>query len=149
MKISSKNINHWQVKIRRCQKFKWMFHFLSKNIICSRKISILRENFEIYPLKTTGIFFSMNGWEPCIKWKALILNVNNWLTPLSNRRVPFRSIVIGLLSHQVLLQTIGCLLLQGSSNVSPSEHHLLPTSSPDGSTEADSLIQEDTVMPGG
>lgn len=28
-------------------------------------------------------------------------------------RVPFRSIVVGLLSHQLLLQTIGCIMLEG------------------------------------
>ncbi|XP_052810306.1 brefeldin A-inhibited guanine nucleotide-exchange protein 3-like isoform X2 [Mya arenaria] len=30
-------------------------------------------------------------------------------------RVPFRSLVVGLLSHQLLLQTIGCILLEGNT----------------------------------
>ena len=30
-------------------------------------------------------------------------------------RVPFRNLVVGLLSHQLLLQTMGCVLLQSSS----------------------------------
>ena len=34
-------------------------------------------------------------------------------------RVPFRSLVVGLLSHQVLLQIIGTLLLQGSNHIVP------------------------------
>ena len=29
-------------------------------------------------------------------------------------RIPFRNIVIGMLSHQLLLQTVGCLLLDTS-----------------------------------
>ncbi|XP_074653085.1 brefeldin A-inhibited guanine nucleotide-exchange protein 3-like [Tubulanus polymorphus] len=40
-------------------------------------------------------------------------------------RVPFRSVVVGLLSHQLLLQTIGAILLQGCSNIANNEHHLL------------------------
>lgn len=34
-------------------------------------------------------------------------------------RVPFRNMVVGLLAHQMLLQTIGSLLLQGTSHVVP------------------------------
>ncbi|XP_060566710.1 brefeldin A-inhibited guanine nucleotide-exchange protein 3-like isoform X2 [Ruditapes philippinarum] len=35
-------------------------------------------------------------------------------------RVPFRSIVVGLLSHQLLLQTVGCILLEGTNT--PDSH---------------------------
>ncbi|XP_053398071.1 brefeldin A-inhibited guanine nucleotide-exchange protein 3-like [Mercenaria mercenaria] len=35
-------------------------------------------------------------------------------------RVPFRSIVVGLLSHQLLLQTVGCILLEGTDT--PDSH---------------------------
>jgi brefeldin A-inhibited guanine nucleotide-exchange protein 3 len=34
-------------------------------------------------------------------------------------RVPFRNMVVGLLAHQILLQTIGNLLLQGTSHIVP------------------------------
>lgn len=34
-------------------------------------------------------------------------------------RVPFRNLVVGLLAHQMLLQTVGSILLQGTSHVIP------------------------------
>lgn len=34
-------------------------------------------------------------------------------------RVPFRNLLVGLLAHQMLLQTIGSLLIQGTSHVIP------------------------------
>lgn len=40
-------------------------------------------------------------------------------------RVPFRSLLVGLLSHQMLLQTIGTLLIQGTPHVIPRYHKLL------------------------
>ncbi|KAF4525743.1 hypothetical protein B566_EDAN002003 [Ephemera danica] len=40
-------------------------------------------------------------------------------------RVPFRNMVVGLLAHQMLLQTIGSLLLQGTSHVIPSLANVL------------------------
>lgn len=40
-------------------------------------------------------------------------------------RVPFRSVVIGLLANQVLLQTIGSILVQGSKHIIPSLANVL------------------------
>ena len=34
-------------------------------------------------------------------------------------RVPFRTLVVGLLSHQILLQTLGTLLVRGSPHIIP------------------------------
>lgn len=34
-------------------------------------------------------------------------------------RVPFRNLLVGLLSHQMLLQTVGSLLIQGTPHVIP------------------------------
>lgn len=34
-------------------------------------------------------------------------------------RVPFRTLVVGLLAHQILLQTLGTLLVQGSPHIIP------------------------------
>jgi hypothetical protein len=34
-------------------------------------------------------------------------------------RVPFRNLVVGLLAHQMLLQTVGSVLLQGTAHVIP------------------------------
>ncbi|XP_063717969.1 brefeldin A-inhibited guanine nucleotide-exchange protein 3-like isoform X3 [Symsagittifera roscoffensis] len=45
----------------------------------------------------------------------------------STLRVPFRNIVVGLVSHQLLLQTLGLLLLSGSkSEATETEQNLLP-----------------------
>ncbi|CAH1799775.1 unnamed protein product [Owenia fusiformis] len=69
-------------------------------------------------------------------------------------RVPFKSLVIGLLSHQLLLQTIGSILLQGSPNMTPSERHLLPASLPSSPThgekafEVDDMIGQQNKLPG-
>ncbi|XP_076307697.1 LOW QUALITY PROTEIN: brefeldin A-inhibited guanine nucleotide-exchange protein 3 [Tachypleus tridentatus] len=43
-------------------------------------------------------------------------------------RVPFRSVVVGLLSHQILLQTMATVLLQGTPHLLPSVATLLPSS---------------------
>lgn len=43
-------------------------------------------------------------------------------------RVPFRSIVVGLMSHQILVQTVGSLLLQGSTNTVPMEKDFITSS---------------------
>ncbi|XP_014676411.1 PREDICTED: brefeldin A-inhibited guanine nucleotide-exchange protein 3-like [Priapulus caudatus] len=43
-----------------------------------------------------------------------LLNVEKFIV-----RVPFRNIVVGLLSHQILLQTSVCILLQGTPRVTP------------------------------
>ncbi|CAB3365009.1 Hypothetical predicted protein [Cloeon dipterum] len=40
-------------------------------------------------------------------------------------RVPFRNMVVGLLAHQILLQTIGNLLLQGTTHIVPSLANVL------------------------
>ncbi|XP_021942345.1 brefeldin A-inhibited guanine nucleotide-exchange protein 3 isoform X2 [Zootermopsis nevadensis] len=52
-------------------------------------------------------------------------------------RVPFRNLVVGLLAHQMLLQTVGSVLLQGTAHVIPSLANVLlqsPASAPlDGS----------------
>ncbi|XP_076031300.1 brefeldin A-inhibited guanine nucleotide-exchange protein 3 isoform X2 [Oratosquilla oratoria] len=40
-------------------------------------------------------------------------------------RVPFRSLVVGLLAHQILLQTLGTVLLQGSVHIIPSLANVL------------------------
>ncbi|XP_046405397.1 brefeldin A-inhibited guanine nucleotide-exchange protein 3 [Ischnura elegans] len=45
-------------------------------------------------------------------------NIENTLNPdLYIVRVPFRSLVVGLLAHQMLLQTIGSILLNGTKHV--------------------------------
>ncbi|GIY54585.1 brefeldin A-inhibited guanine nucleotide-exchange protein 3 [Caerostris extrusa] len=44
-------------------------------------------------------------------------------------RVPFRSLVVSLLSHQILLQTLGSLLLQGTKYMLPTLVSLLPSES--------------------
>ena len=41
--------------------------------------------------------------------------------------MPFRSIVVGLLSHQLLVQMVGSLLLQGASHMVPMERKMLPS----------------------
>ena len=43
--------------------------------------------------------------------------------------MPFRNLVVGLLSHQLLVQLIGTLLLQGSSFLVKSERTVLPMTS--------------------
>ncbi|KAL3881297.1 hypothetical protein ACJMK2_027752 [Sinanodonta woodiana] len=43
-------------------------------------------------------------------------------------RVPFRSIVVGLLSHQLLLQTVGCILLEDMINESGTENQIKKSS---------------------
>ncbi|XP_037082195.1 brefeldin A-inhibited guanine nucleotide-exchange protein 3-like [Pollicipes pollicipes] len=45
-------------------------------------------------------------------------------------RVPFRHLVVGLLAHQILLQTVGALLLQGTRHVVPSLVNVLVASGP-------------------
>ncbi|PNF16156.1 hypothetical protein B7P43_G01116 [Cryptotermes secundus] len=40
-------------------------------------------------------------------------------------RVPFRNLVVGLLAHQMLLQTVGSVLLQGTAHVIPSLANVL------------------------
>lgn len=45
-------------------------------------------------------------------------------------RVPFRSVVVGLVSHQVLLQTLATILLQGTRYTLPSLSSLLANSIP-------------------
>ncbi|XP_067003777.2 brefeldin A-inhibited guanine nucleotide-exchange protein 3 [Anabrus simplex] len=40
-------------------------------------------------------------------------------------RVPFRNLVVGLLAHQMLLQTVGSILLQGTTHVIPSLANVL------------------------
>ncbi|XP_023223516.1 brefeldin A-inhibited guanine nucleotide-exchange protein 3-like [Centruroides sculpturatus] len=58
-------------------------------------------------------------------------NVNSTLNEEMNIiRVPFRNLVVGLLSHQILLQTISTLLLQGTRHILPSLATLLSSSSP-------------------
>ncbi|GFT42290.1 brefeldin A-inhibited guanine nucleotide-exchange protein 3 [Nephila pilipes] len=44
-------------------------------------------------------------------------------------RVPFCSLVVSLLSHQILLQTLGSILLQGTKYMLPTLMSLLPTES--------------------
>ncbi|CAL1288840.1 unnamed protein product [Larinioides sclopetarius] len=44
-------------------------------------------------------------------------------------RVPFRSLVVSLLSHQILLQTLGSILLQGTKYMLPTLMTLLPSES--------------------
>lgn len=34
-------------------------------------------------------------------------------------RVPFRTLIVGLLAHQILLQTLGSFLVQGSPHIIP------------------------------
>ena len=65
--------------------------------------------------------------------------------------VPFRSIVVGLLSHQLLVQMVGTLLLQGSQRMVPAERALLAASLDMQDTpseeDPDDLIQ-DAPLPG-
>ena len=60
-------------------------------------------------------------------------------------RVPFKSVVVGLLSHQILVQTVGCLLLQGSSNMVPCERSMMPTSPKDKGSQQCSFEEEESV----
>ena len=54
-------------------------------------------------------------------------NTNNNQPLQGTLRVPFRNIVVGLVSHQLLLQTLGLLLLTGSkSEATETEQNLLP-----------------------
>ncbi|KAG1677896.1 Brefeldin A-inhibited guanine nucleotide-exchange protein 3 [Nymphon striatum] len=57
-------------------------------------------------------------------------NVVNTINPeLYIIRVPFKNIVVGLLSHQLILQTVGTMLLQGTKHVIPSLASILLSSS--------------------
>ncbi|XP_039275830.1 brefeldin A-inhibited guanine nucleotide-exchange protein 3 [Nilaparvata lugens] len=63
-------------------------------------------------------------------------------------RVPFRNLVIGLLAHQMLLQTVGSLLVQGTSHVIPSLANVLlqaPAMTP---SESHSASNKDDNLPG-
>jgi hypothetical protein len=60
-------------------------------------------------------------------------------------RVPFRSLVVGLLSHQLLLQTVGAILLEGTSNVATAEQHILQRNV---SIDSDDLEAKDQGLPG-
>ncbi|XP_054267676.1 brefeldin A-inhibited guanine nucleotide-exchange protein 3-like [Macrosteles quadrilineatus] len=61
-------------------------------------------------------------------------------------RVPFRNLLVGLLSHQMLLQTVGCLLIQGTPHVIPSLANVL-LQSPSG-TPHDKSNNVDHTLPG-
>ena len=72
-------------------------------------------------------------------------------------RIPFRNLVVGLLSHQVLVQTVGSLLLRGTSNLVPAERSMMaisPSASRKPSTSLQSAAEEganllhDSPMPG-
>ncbi|RZF38153.1 hypothetical protein LSTR_LSTR005514 [Laodelphax striatellus] len=63
-------------------------------------------------------------------------------------RVPFRNLVIGLLAHQMLLQTVGSLLVQGTSHVIPSLANVLlqaPAMTP---TDGHSASNKEDNLPG-
>ncbi|XP_064629621.1 brefeldin A-inhibited guanine nucleotide-exchange protein 3-like isoform X3 [Lineus longissimus] len=60
-------------------------------------------------------------------------------------RVPFRSLVVGLLSHQLLLQTVGAILLEGTSNVATAEQHILQRRL---SQDSEDLEAKDQGLPG-
>ena len=55
--------------------------------------------------------------------------------------------MVGLLSHHLLLQTVGCLLLQGSDRLVGAEKNLLP-SSPTHSPKKASRHTEGRKLPG-
>jgi hypothetical protein len=69
-------------------------------------------------------------------------------------RVPFRNLVVGLMSHQLLIQVVGNLLLYGTTNVVPAEQGVfIDGSSPfqkhTSSASADrSDLNRTSVLPG-
>ena len=67
--------------------------------------------------------------------------------------MPFRNIAVGLLSHQLLVQTIGILLLQGCKQTVVAEQQMMPVITAKGSPEhgnADDLLcdLEEKTLPG-
>ncbi|GLG94564.1 LOW QUALITY PROTEIN: Uncharacterized protein GBIM_01758 [Gryllus bimaculatus] len=58
-------------------------------------------------------------------------------------RVPFRSLVVGLLAHQMLLQTVGSVLLQGTRHVIPSLANVLLSSPGVGGRRGDGGADEE------
>ncbi|CAH1227063.1 ARFGEF3 [Branchiostoma lanceolatum] len=54
------------------------------------------------------------------------------------KRIPFKNVVVGLISHQLLLQLLGSLLLSGAGTKSTAEEHILVSTpmSPPGGTAA-------------
>ncbi|KAG8273880.1 hypothetical protein J6590_011426 [Homalodisca vitripennis] len=61
-------------------------------------------------------------------------------------RVPFRNLLVGLLSHQMLLQTVGSLLIQGTPHVIPSLANVLLQSP--AATPSDKSDRDQPVLPG-
>ncbi|CAL4062919.1 unnamed protein product, partial [Meganyctiphanes norvegica] len=53
------------------------------------------------------------------------INNSDGLNGNEPMRVPFRTLVVGLLSHQILIQTLGNLLVQGSPHIIPSLANVL------------------------
>ncbi|XP_064617857.1 brefeldin A-inhibited guanine nucleotide-exchange protein 3-like [Liolophura sinensis] len=62
-------------------------------------------------------------------------------------RVPFHSVVVGLLSHQLLLQTVGTILLQGSTNPAL-QGHLQIQLSPSHTKPGQNKLKDKGNMPG-
>ncbi|XP_022237175.1 brefeldin A-inhibited guanine nucleotide-exchange protein 3-like isoform X2 [Limulus polyphemus] len=63
-------------------------------------------------------------------------------------RVPFRSLVVGLLSHQILLQTMATVLLQGTPHLLPSVATLLPSSVANSNASYMNNSSSSTSLPG-
>ena len=79
--------------------------------------------FIIYPPTTN----SASNNQSSDSKQASKSTTNQNQSPQSTLRVPFRNIVVGLVSHQLLLQTLGLLLLSGSkSEATETEQNLLP-----------------------
>ncbi|XP_035687404.1 brefeldin A-inhibited guanine nucleotide-exchange protein 3-like isoform X3 [Branchiostoma floridae] len=71
------------------------------------------------------------------------------------KRIPFKNVVVGLISHQLLLQLLGSLLLSGAGTKSTAEEHILVSTpmSPPGGTAAnceskDSNSKQSEHLPG-
>ena len=63
--------------------------------------------------------------------------------------------MVGLLSHQILVQTVGCLLLRDSVNMIPSERSMIPSSPvdtpghiSDGKADDGDMLIQDSHLPG-
>lgn len=76
-------------------------------------------------------------------------NVEHTLNPdLYIIKVPFRNLVVGLLSHLILLQTVGSLLLQGSPYIVPSLANVLLASPATTPCEGPTSSTTRTSLPG-
>ena len=111
--------------------------------------SILYESYKRPPNPNVVYRTSMSTKLIIGTYKAMNFTNHQIPIPSPATRVAFRSIIVGLLSHQLLVQTVGSLLLQGSSNMVASELSMMPAPGTEGATEPSKgdLIQ-DRPLPG-